>query len=149
MVPGYTSYTIWEKHIVVVLHIYRARAILILFCDHQDTESEWCEIEISVSQPIFAQKNQRLYGTRISIIYNVGGKYRDNYWYWWIYSHFSTILRSPRHWIRVTINRKWRFWKNINPEKILNTLWDINTHTLQNGIKILCWLLIYIELDPF
>ena len=29
---------------------------LLLFCEHQDTESESFEIEISISQPIFIQK---------------------------------------------------------------------------------------------
>ena len=30
----------WVENIVVVLHIYEARAIFVLFCDHQDTEYE-------------------------------------------------------------------------------------------------------------
>ena len=37
--------------------IYGARASFILFCDHQDTESESQEIEIGVAGPIFTQKN--------------------------------------------------------------------------------------------
>ena len=32
--------TRWEQNIVVVLHIYGALSISLLFCDHQDTESE-------------------------------------------------------------------------------------------------------------
>ena len=36
----YPYYTIWEKIIVVNLHIYEARAIILLFCDHLGTESE-------------------------------------------------------------------------------------------------------------
>ena len=32
--------TIWEKHILAIIHIYRAIAILLKFYDHQDTESE-------------------------------------------------------------------------------------------------------------
>ena len=40
MVQLYIYYTIWEQKIVVVLHIYGALAISLLFCDHQDTESE-------------------------------------------------------------------------------------------------------------
>ena len=34
-----------------------SRAVLLLFCDHQDTKSEYCEIEISTSQQIFTHKN--------------------------------------------------------------------------------------------
>ena len=40
MVQQYPFPTRWEKNIVVVLHIFGARAISLLFCDHQDTESE-------------------------------------------------------------------------------------------------------------
>ena len=46
-----------EQHIVVIFHISGARAIFLLFCDHQDTESESCEMEISISEPIFTHKN--------------------------------------------------------------------------------------------
>ena len=31
---------IWVKNIMVVIHIYGARVIFVLFYDHQDTESE-------------------------------------------------------------------------------------------------------------
>ena len=48
--------TKWEKNIVVIIHIYGAIAIFLLFCVHKDTGSESCEIEISVTGPIFAQK---------------------------------------------------------------------------------------------
>ena len=41
----------------MILHIYRARSNYLLFCDHQDTEFESCEIEMSISQPIFTHKN--------------------------------------------------------------------------------------------
>ena len=34
----------WEENIVVVLHICGARANILQFFDHQDTESESCEI---------------------------------------------------------------------------------------------------------
>ena len=30
----YPYYTIWEKNTVVIIHIYGARAIFLLFCDH-------------------------------------------------------------------------------------------------------------------
>ena len=49
----YKYSTIWEQNIVVVLHIYGDRAIFLLFCDYQDTKSEWHKIEMSISQPIF------------------------------------------------------------------------------------------------
>ena len=38
--PGYSSSTILEKIFVAILHIYEAKIILLLFCDHQCTESE-------------------------------------------------------------------------------------------------------------
>ena len=40
MVQWYPYYTRWVNNIVVVLHIYGARGIFLLFCNHQDTESE-------------------------------------------------------------------------------------------------------------
>ena len=41
-----------EKNIVVVLHIYEARAIFLLFFDNKDIKYEWCEIERSIYKPI-------------------------------------------------------------------------------------------------
>ena len=56
---------------MVIIHIYGARSFSLLFCDHQDTESESCEMEMSIPQPIFTHKiikgymGQRfLYSTR-------------------------------------------------------------------------------------
>ena len=40
MVQLYTYSNIWEVNIVVILHIYEARAIFILFYVFQGTESE-------------------------------------------------------------------------------------------------------------
>ena len=40
------------ENFVVVLHIYGDRAVLLLFCDHQDIEYESCEIEMIISQLI-------------------------------------------------------------------------------------------------
>ena len=37
----YTHYKRWEESTVVILHIYGHRTIFSLFCDHQDTESEF------------------------------------------------------------------------------------------------------------
>ena len=75
MVQLYSYSTILLRNIVVVLRIYGSLAIFILFFDHQDTESESREMEIGVYQPILTQKIiQRLYGTTISILYNIGEK---------------------------------------------------------------------------
>ena len=46
----YLYSTIREKNIVVLIHIYGARSIFLLFCDHQDTESESRKTETSISQ---------------------------------------------------------------------------------------------------
>ena len=51
----YPYYTRWEKNIVVVICIYGARAIFLLLFDHQDTESEYSEIEMNISELIFTQ----------------------------------------------------------------------------------------------
>ena len=47
----------WELNIAAIIHIYEARANFILFCDHPDTECKSCEIEMSISQPIFTHNN--------------------------------------------------------------------------------------------
>ena len=44
-------------------HIYGARAIFLLFCVHQDIESELSKTGIGVAGPILTKKNQRIYGT--------------------------------------------------------------------------------------
>ena len=36
----YSYSTMREENIVAIIHIYRARAIILLFGDNQDTESE-------------------------------------------------------------------------------------------------------------
>ena len=41
---------------VAVLHIYRARAIFMVFCVCKDPESESCKMETGVDGPIFTQK---------------------------------------------------------------------------------------------
>ena len=53
----YPYYIISVKNIVAILHIYGARAIFLLFCDQQDTESKSRGTEIGVAGPIFTQKN--------------------------------------------------------------------------------------------
>ena len=49
-------YKMGEK-IVIILNIYRAMTIFLLFYDDQDTLSTKCEIEMSASQLIFTNKN--------------------------------------------------------------------------------------------
>ena len=49
----------WGGNIAVILHIYGARAISLLFCVHQDFESDSCEICISIYQPIFTQESRK------------------------------------------------------------------------------------------
>ena len=59
---------------MVILHIYGARAIFLLFYDDQDTENELCKIQTSTSQLIFTHKiYQSLYGKMIFIHYIIGG----------------------------------------------------------------------------
>ena len=83
---------------MAILHIYGARAVFLIFCVHQDTESDSCEIEMSTSQPIFTHKNiSKALWENISILYKMGGKYCGSYSYLWRFINFLTILRSPRH----------------------------------------------------
>ena len=44
MVQRYPYFKRLEQNIVVIIHIYGDRAIFVLFCDQQDTESESYEI---------------------------------------------------------------------------------------------------------
>ena len=39
----YSYSTKWDKNVVVILCIYGDIPILLIICDHQDTESESCE----------------------------------------------------------------------------------------------------------
>ena len=39
MGQGYSYHTRWKKNIVVILHNNGARSILLILCDHQDSES--------------------------------------------------------------------------------------------------------------
>ena len=42
---------------MIIIYIAGAKYIFLLFSDYQDTESESCEIEVSISQPISTYKN--------------------------------------------------------------------------------------------
>ena len=57
---------------------------------------------------------QRVYGTMISILQNMGETKCGNYSYLWRKSHFPNILWSHRHWIWVTWNGIWCIWTNIH-----------------------------------
>ena len=114
----YPYSTWWEQKIVEILHIYGGRAISLLFCDHQDTQSESCEIEMNISQPIFAHKkiSKTIWYKDIHTLQD-WRKYCGNSSYLWSFSHCSTILWSPRHWIWVMRNGDWCIWTNINTEE--------------------------------
>ena len=57
MVQQYQYLKRREKNIVEVLYIIESRAVLMVFCDHQDAESESCEKEMSIYQSIFTKGN--------------------------------------------------------------------------------------------
>ena len=44
------------EKIAVIIHMYWALAISLLFCNHQDTESESREMEIGVARQILFNK---------------------------------------------------------------------------------------------
>ena len=47
----------YGRKIVVIIHIYVARAIFLLFYDNKDTKSESRLIEFGLAGPIFTNKN--------------------------------------------------------------------------------------------
>ena len=60
---------------MVILHIYGAKTIFLLFCVHQYTESKNLEGEIGIARLIYINKKyQRIYGTMISILYKMDEK---------------------------------------------------------------------------
>ena len=78
---------------MTVLHICGDRAIYLLFCDHQDTESEAREMEIGADEPILTEKiHPSIYGIKISIFYKIGENICVNSSYLWSFSHFPTII---------------------------------------------------------
>ena len=84
MIKRYPYSTRWEKAIVGVIHIYGYRAVLILFCDNQDTESESCKIEMGKSRPILTQENQKCrYGITSEKLYNMKENNSINSSYLW------------------------------------------------------------------
>ena len=82
---------IWVEIIVVIIHVYGAKTILLLFCVHQGTKYVHWEIEICVARSIFNKKKQNLYGKPISTFYKMGGGNCGIYSYLWRYSYFLLI----------------------------------------------------------
>ena len=66
---------------------------------------------------IHPEKHQRLHGTTITILYKRVEKYCGNFSYFLTWSHFATILCSPRHWIWLMWNMYEHISTNINPWK--------------------------------
>ena len=64
----FPSTAIWEKN-EVVLNISEARAIFVIFCIQEDTESEKWEMELDISQPI---------ATRIKIKHSMGTRFQSS-----------------------------------------------------------------------
>ena len=72
------------ENIVVILRIYGARTIFLLFCDDKDTEYEQQEIEMNTSQLIFTHKNiSRALGDNDIHNLQKGRKNCCNYSYLW------------------------------------------------------------------
>ena len=53
----YPYSTTWVKIIMAILHIYGDSVIFLLFCNHQDNQSESQEVEIGLAIPVFTHKN--------------------------------------------------------------------------------------------
>ena len=93
---GCLYYTIWEVNCVNYSY-FGNRAICLLFFVHKDTKSEQREILLVwLGQYTSINKHQRLQGTRIFILYNMGEKHCVSSSYFWRQGRFSTLLWSPR-----------------------------------------------------
>ena len=55
MGQSYPYSKMWIKKIVVILHVYVARAIFLLFCNHYENESYSREMYIGVAGSIFTR----------------------------------------------------------------------------------------------
>ena len=44
----YLYSTRWGHNIVAIIHIYVARAVSLLFSDHQDTDSNSCDLQMNI-----------------------------------------------------------------------------------------------------
>ena len=67
---------------MAILHICGARDIILLFFDHQDTESESFEIQMSIFQTIFTHKKtaEAIWDKDIPTL-KIGEKYIGSYSY--------------------------------------------------------------------
>ena len=92
-----------EENILLILHIYGARAIFLPFCDHQETKLESCEIKKDHTSTNIHQKiiYQRINKTTLLLLYKRGATYCGCYSYLWSFSHVPNMLWSLRHWIWV------------------------------------------------
>ena len=74
MLKGYPYFTIWEVRNVVIVHIYGARDIVLLFF-YSDTlnmiNAKWRIVYLG---QYLTRKGQMLYDTTISILYSMGKK---------------------------------------------------------------------------
>ena len=68
---------------MVILSIYESRAIILLFYDHQENESESREIDILQLYQYSTGKYQSLYGKIICISHMTGETYCGNYSHLW------------------------------------------------------------------
>ena len=96
MQQRYLYSTKWEQNIVVVLNIYRDKAMYLPFRDHQDTGYESSGIYMSISQPIFTHEKISNY-IRINKINTLqyGRKNCGNSSYLRSFSRAPPIVRSP------------------------------------------------------
>ena len=113
----YLFSTIREENIVAILHIYGARYILYSFVITKILNMSNEKYKLAYLNQYLSMKiYQRVYGTTISILYRMGGKYCGNYSYLWRQSCFPTILWSPRHWIYIYIYiLTWPMWPQSMP----------------------------------
>ena len=73
----------------VVLHIYEARSIFLLFCNHQDTASKSQTFDTGVAGLILTLlKYPMLFWTMISIHKNMGG----NLWHLFVFIDIEQFL---------------------------------------------------------
>ena len=109
----YPYSTIWEKNIVGILHIYGARPIFLLVCDHQGTEDEAREIEMSTPQPIFTYKKiqNALWGNNIHTL-----QY-GRIILWWLLIFMDLKPCSNFFVITKTLNLSHEKWKLVYLEK--------------------------------
>ena len=77
---------------MVIIRIYGARTIILLIYDDEDTLSTECEIEMTISQLIFANKNisKAIWDNDIQTIQNG----RNTMWSFFIFMELETFFYS-------------------------------------------------------